>query len=101
MDIVTDKQHVHDLIERLPPAQLNAVAGLLEAILDRKAYSLREAPWEDELVSEKEESAAAESREWRKNNPPIANEAVLTEFGLTPEDFERMSHTPFSRSPRS
>jgi hypothetical protein len=94
MDIVTEKQHVHELIERLPPAQLSAVAGLLEAFLDPAIHSLRDAPFEDEQVSEEEERAVAESREWRKSNPPIANEVVLAEFGLTPEDFERMGRTP-------
>jgi len=94
MDTAKEKQHVHELIERLPPSQLTAVAGLLEAMLDPQAHTLSDAPWEDEAISQEEEQAAAAAREWRKHNPPIANEEVLAEFGLTAEDFERLGRTP-------
>jgi hypothetical protein len=33
-DLMNEKQQAHDLIDRLPPAQLAAVTGLLKAMLD-------------------------------------------------------------------
>ena len=39
------KEHAHELIDRLPPTQLSAVVGLLEAILDPVSRSLANAPW--------------------------------------------------------
>jgi hypothetical protein len=40
------RQHVHELIDRLPPVQLSALAGLLEAMVehDPVAEALRTAP---------------------------------------------------------
>ena len=49
---------------------------------------------EDEEISEEEQRAVADSREWLKHNPPIPHEEVLAEFGLTLDDFERTGRTP-------
>ena len=74
------RQHVHDLIDRLPPAQLAAVAGLLESILER------------EEISQGEEQAVDEAKQWLREHggKGIPHEEVLAEFGLTMEDFRRM-----------
>jgi hypothetical protein len=89
-----EKQQAHELIERLPPTQLSAVVVLLEAMLDPFARALANAPIDDELVTPEEEEALAEAREWSKHNKAIPHEEVLAEFGLSPEDFERMARTP-------
>jgi hypothetical protein len=89
-----EKQQAHELIERLPPTQLSAVVVLLEAMLDPFARALANAPIDDEPVTPEEEEALAEAREWSKHNKAIPHEDVLAEFGLSPEDFERMAHTP-------
>src|SRR5258708_1310426 len=89
-----DKEHAYELIDRLPPTQLSAVVGLLEAMLERRARRLANAPREDEPISEEETRAVAASKAWLKNHEPIPHEDVLAEFGLTSEDFERMSRTP-------
>jgi len=74
------RQHVHELIDRLPPAQLTALAGLLEAMLER------------EEISEEEERAVSEAKQWLRENggKGIPHEDVLADFGLTMEDFRRM-----------
>ena len=74
------RQHVHELIDRLPPAQLTAVAGLLESMLDR------------EEIGEAEERAVDEAKQWLRENggKGIPHEDVLADFGLTPADFQRM-----------
>lgn len=74
------RQHVHELIDRLPPAQLTAVAGLLETMLDR------------EEIGEDEERAVEEAKQWLRENggKEIPHEAVLADFRLTMDDFRRM-----------
>ena len=74
------RQHVHELIDRLPPAQLTALAGLLEAMIER------------EEISEGEDRAVGEAKQWLRENggKGIPHEEVLADFGLTMEDFRRM-----------
>jgi hypothetical protein len=89
-----EKQQAHDLIERLAPSQISAVVHLLEVMTDPVAHSLANAPIDDEPISEEEMCAVDASREWLKDHEPISHEEVLSEFGLTLEDFERMGRTP-------
>jgi hypothetical protein len=67
------RQRVHQMIDRLPSAQLSAVEGLLGAILD-------------------EEPAIEEARQWLRENGGrgIPHEEILADFGLTMDDFRRM-----------
>jgi hypothetical protein len=81
-----DKQQAHVLIERLPPTQLAAVVGLLEAMLDPVSRALANAPIDDEPVTTEEEKALAEGREWSKHNKGIPHEQVLAELGITQEE---------------
>ena len=99
LDFVQERQQAHAYLDRLPPEQLSAVRGLLETMLDPVSRALANAPVEDEEISEEEERAVAESREWLKHNKPIPHEEVLAEFGLTIEDFERMGRTPLPPEP--
>jgi hypothetical protein len=62
------RQHAHELIDRLPEAQLSALVGLLETIVDPVTAALRNAPVDDEPVTEEEERAVAEAREWLRKN---------------------------------
>ncbi|MGB2623792.1 MAG: hypothetical protein WA857_03180 [Candidatus Acidiferrum sp.] len=88
------KEHAYELIDRLPPAQLSAVVGLLEAILDPVSRSLANAPLDDEPVSEDEAREIAAARDSLDRGKGIPHEQVLAEFGLTLEDFKRMGRTP-------
>lgn len=83
------RQHVHELIDRLPPAQLTAVAGLLETMLDR------------EQIGEEEERAVEEAKQWLRENggKGIPHEEVLADFGLTLDDFRRMGEERARRRP--
>lgn len=82
------RQQAHLLIDRLPEAQLSGLVRFLETIVDPIV------PFEDEEISEQEEHAVTEAREWLKHNKPISQEDVLAEFGLTITDWERMGSTP-------
>lgn len=94
MSFDQERERAHAYLDRLPPAQLSAVRGLLETMLDPVSRALANAPLEDEEISEEEERAVAEAREWLKHNKPIPHEQVLAELGLTLADFERMGNTP-------
>jgi hypothetical protein len=78
-----DKQHAHQLLDQLDPSQLDAVVRLLEVMTDPEATSMRNAPIDDEPVSEEEERAVAASKEWFKKNQGIPFEEVVAECGLT------------------
>jgi hypothetical protein len=83
---MSDKQHAHELLERLAPGQLAAVVHLLETMIP---------PEEDsDTLSPAEAKAIAEADEWSKHNDPIPHEQVLAEFGLSMADWEKMSREP-------
>lgn len=56
------KEHAHELIDRLPPTQLSAAVGLLEAMLDPVSRAIVNAPVDDEPENEAERQAVAESK---------------------------------------
>lgn len=88
MDLATDKQHAHQLLDQLDPGQLAAVVHLLEVMADPVARAIANAPVDDEPVTEEEERALGEAREWLKHNKPIPHEQVLAELGITQEEIE-------------
>jgi fructose-1-phosphate kinase PfkB-like protein len=64
----------------------------MEAMLDPVARALANAPLDDEPITEEEEQAVAEAREWLKHNggKGIPHAQVVAELGLTEADFHRM-----------
>ena len=62
--MANEKQHAHELIEQLPPHQLSAVVGLLEAIIDPVSRKLAAAPIDDEPETEEERREVEQSKEW-------------------------------------
>jgi len=84
----SEKQQAHELLDRLPPAQLSAVVGLLEAMLDPVSLAIANAPIDDEPLTPEEEKALDQSREWLKHNQGIPHEQVLAELGITQEDIK-------------
>jgi hypothetical protein len=85
------KEHAHELIDRLPAAQLAAVVGMLEAILDPVSRAIAKAPIDDEPESEQDRREVAESKAGleRSGGPGISHDEVLAHFGLTPNDFKK------------
>jgi hypothetical protein len=83
-DLAQERQQAHALIDLLPPAKLGAVRNLLEVFLDE----------DSDTLSPAEAAAIAEADEWSKHHEPIPHEEVLSEFGLTMADWEKMSLEP-------
>jgi hypothetical protein len=90
-DGIEDKQQLHTMVDLLAPEQVHALRGLVEVTLDPLSRKLAMAPIEDEEISEEEERSVAEAREWLKHNKPISHEEVLSQFGLSMDDFCKMS----------
>jgi hypothetical protein len=65
---MSERDRAHELIDRLPGPQLAALVGLLETIVDPVAAALRNAPIDDEPVTEDEERAVSEAHDWLSKN---------------------------------
>ena len=78
------RQHAHQLIDRLAEAQLPAVVGLLETIVDPVAEALSNAPLDDEPETEGERRAVDEARVWLQRNggKGIPHEEAMRRLGL-------------------
>ena len=85
-----EKQHAHELVERLDASQLPTAVRFLEfMLLDPVSRAIAAAPTDDEPVTEAERQAVDEADEWLKHNKPIPFEDVLADFGLTLTDFRK------------
>jgi len=90
MEAVSDKQHAHELIERVPASQITTVVRFLELILmDPVARAVATAPPDDEPVTDEDRRRFHEGQDWfqRHGGNGVPMEEVLSEFGLRPEDF--------------
>jgi hypothetical protein len=74
------KEHAYELIDRLPPTQLSAIVGLLEAMLD--PASLTNAPVEEEEITPETAAALDRARASLARGEGIPHEEILREFGL-------------------
>lgn len=95
-DSADEKQHAHELIDRMAPGQVGAVVGLLGIMLDPLARTLASAPYDDEPVSAEEAREVAAAMAELAGGEGVPREEVLAEFGLASEDFERMGRTPLT-----
>jgi len=88
--MAADKQHAHELIERLAPSQVPEAIGMLESLLDPVSRAIAHAPIDDEPESEAERRAVSRSKEWfrQRAGEGISQEEVLADFGLTPDDLK-------------
>jgi hypothetical protein len=78
------RDQAHLLIDRLPEAQLAALVGLLETIVDPVAAALRNAPEDDEPELAQERQAAVEARDWltRHGGKGIPHGDAMRRLGL-------------------
>ena len=83
LHMAADKEHAHELIDRLAQSQVPAVVGILEALLDPVSRAIANAPVDDEPETEEERQAVARSKAWfkQRGGQGIPHEEVLAEFG--------------------
>lgn len=94
METVPDKQHAHELIERLLDSQISTAVRFLEfMLLDPVARGVATAPPDDEPVTEQDRRRFHEGQAWfrQRGGKGIPMEDVLAEFDLKLEDFP---HSP-------
>jgi len=87
--MAANKDHAHELIDRLAPSQVPAVIGMLEALLDPISRVIANAPVDDEPLTVADQQALAEAQDWLKHNEGIPHEQVLADLGLTRKDVDR------------
>ncbi len=93
----TLEERAHAIVDLIRPEQLAILVPMMETMLTAFERNLANAPWDDEIPNEEEERAVAESKRWLKTHEGIPHEQVLAEFGLTPEEFERIEQEPAMR----
>lgn len=54
-------------------------------------WSAAAGPADDEPFADEDRLSIAEADEWLKQNEPIPLETILSDFGLTSSDWERMA----------
>jgi len=86
--MAADKQHAHELIERLAPSQVPAAVGMLESLLDPVARAIASAPIDDEPLTTADEKALAEASEWSKRSKGTPHREFLAELGITQEEID-------------
>jgi len=83
MPTIEAKEHAHELIERLAPAQVEAVVRLLEMMVDPVSRAIANASADEESLTLEGEKALDEAQDWLKHNRGIPHDQVLAELGLT------------------
>lgn len=87
MATLAEREHAHELIDRVPPEQIVAAVRFLEfLLLDPVSRALATAPIEDEEIGEEEEQAVAASKEWFKHNKGIPFEQIIGDLGFTMDE---------------
>lgn len=81
---MSEREHAHELIDRLPETQLSALVGLLETIVDPVTATLRNAPIDDEPETDEEREAVAEARHWlaQRGGKGIPHDEAMRRLGL-------------------
>jgi hypothetical protein len=88
------RQQAHELIDRMAASQVSALVGLINTLLDPVSRAIANAPYDDEPVSKAEAREIAAARASFARGEVISHEEVLSDFGLSMEDWERMERTP-------
>ena len=89
MNGTSERQHAHELIERLPTPQIATAVRFLEfMLLDPVAHAVATAPPDDEPVTEQDRRRFHDGQAWfaQRGGKGIPMEDVLAEFGLKPDD---------------
>jgi len=79
----TNRQHVEQLIGQLAPEQLEAVAHLLEVMLDPVARSVANAPFEDEEINAATAAELDAAHASINRGEGIPHEEIMRQYGLT------------------
>lgn len=83
MSSTSEKQHAHELIERLEPEEISTAVRFLEfMLLDPLSRSLATARVEEEEITPETAAALDHARASLARGEGIPHEEILREFGL-------------------
>jgi len=86
METTSDRQHAHELIERLPPSQVSTVVRFLKfMLLDPVARAAATAPLDNEPVTEEDRRRFHEGQAWFRQRGGKGIGQQLIADGLAPE----------------
>jgi hypothetical protein len=88
-----DKQHAHELLERIPADQMIAAVRFLEFLVATTPAPGTPEQEEDEEISQEEEQAVARSKEWFQHNNGIPFEQVVADLGFSMEQIRAAAAT--------
>jgi len=78
---MANREHVHELVDRLPDSDVPAIEKLLESLTETPAArAVRLAPPDDEPVTSADERAIAEAES--DTRPPVPLEELLAEYRM-------------------
>lgn len=86
-DLQQELKQAHALLDQLPPAKLGAVRNLLEVMIEEE---------DDEELTEEDRAAIRAGLASLDKHGGVSMEEVLSDFGLTMADFEKMAAEPES-----
>lgn len=77
------RSELHEEINRMDEGELLGLKKFLATYPDKIGAVLRNAPWDDEPLTEEDEKAVAESEEWFRQNggKGIPHDQVMRELG--------------------
>ena len=78
------RAQAHQLIDRLPEAQISGLVRFLETIVDPVRAALESAPLDDEAETEDEKTAVLEAHRWLRDNggKGISHSEAMRRLGL-------------------
>lgn len=86
LDLQQERQQAHALIDLLPLTKLGAVRNLLEVMIEEED--------DDEELTEQDRAAIQIGLASLEQNGGVSMEDVLSDFGLTMAEFEKMAAEP-------
>ena len=88
------REQAHLLLNAVPDEKIPKIRTLLASMVDPLAIAIANAPLDEEPLSTEEERELVEARAALAQGVGIPHEEILKDFGLTPEDWDRMGETP-------
>ena len=82
LDLNSERQQAHFLLDALPDEKVSAVRGLLEVMVEPLSRSLAKAPVEEEELTPETAAALDRARASLARGEGVSHEEVLREFGL-------------------
>ncbi len=81
---MSEREHAHKLIDRLPETRISALVVLLETMVEPQEAMLSNAPFDDEIETDAEHMAVAQARVSLENSggKGVPHHEAMRQLGL-------------------